>query len=102
MGKKSRSKGYRGENNLVNWFKSLGLRAERVPLSGATDYAKGDVDLYLEGRDAPLVGEVKLRAKFPKAWEDWLGENDFLYCKADRKEPFVVLPMRTFEELITK
>ena len=102
MSKASRDKGARREREFVNMFRDWGLKAQRVPLSGATEYAKGDIDLYLQGRDAPLVGEVKARAKPPKMVMDWLGENDFLLVKGDREKPFVVLPIRTFKELVSK
>ena len=63
MGKFSRDKGARRERELVDLFKSWGLHAERVPLSGA---AKGrfssDVDVYRIESDCPLCGEVKARA----------------------------------------
>lgn len=48
MGKMQRNKGARVERELVSQLKSEGWQAMRVPLSGATDYAKGDVDVWDE------------------------------------------------------
>ena len=102
MGKMQRNKGKRVELELVNLFKSWGLHAVRVPLSGATEYAKGDIDVYISQRDAPLVGEVKARRSGFKTVTDALGENDFLVIRIDQKPPLFVLPLETMKELLTK
>ena len=102
MGKMQRNKGKRVELEIVNLFKSWGLRAMRVPLSGATEYAKGEIDVYPKNRDAPLIGEVKARKSGYKTVIDALGENDFLVVRIDKKEPFFVLPLETMKELMTK
>ena len=51
MGKASRDKGLRRERAIVDLHNKCGLRAERVPLSGATHYRGNgaDVDLYVRG-----------------------------------------------------
>jgi|10_taG_2_1085330.scaffolds.fasta_scaffold01380_2 hypothetical protein len=102
MGKMQRDKGKRVELECVNLFKSWGLHSIRVPLSGATEYAKGDIDLYLTGRDAPLVGEVKARKSGFKQVTDALGENDFLVVRLDKREPIFILPVSTMKELLTR
>ncbi len=101
-GKPSRDKGLRRERETVAMFRDWGLKAERVPLSGATHYRNngGDVDVYKPGRDAPLVCEVKGRKTFPAYLAEWLGDNDFLILKGDRAEPMAVLPMRVLRELL--
>lgn len=48
MSKMQRNKGARIERELVAQLKSEGWQAMRVPLSGATTYAKGDVDVWDE------------------------------------------------------
>ncbi len=45
MGKLSRDKGANYERELVNAFKDRGLASQRVPLSGATSYAKNDIEV---------------------------------------------------------
>ena len=94
MGKSQRNKGYRGEYNLVRKLREAGLEAERVPLSGATDFKKGDI--VVEG----LTGEVKLRKNGFKMLYDWLEGNDFLAVKADRKEYLVVISLELFIKLL--
>lgn len=51
MGKASRDKGLRRERAIVQLHTACGLRAERVPLSGALRYQGNgaDVDLYVRG-----------------------------------------------------
>jgi len=103
MGKASRDKGARRERELVARFKSIGVHAERVPLSGAAGGSfSGDLDAYLAGTDAaPCVGELKARAGGEGfvTLERWLGDNDFLALHRDRAEPMLVLPWRTVERL---
>ena len=51
MGKPSRDKGLRRERAIVELHVKCGIRAERVPLSGALRYRGNgaDVDLYVRG-----------------------------------------------------
>jgi hypothetical protein len=104
MGKMQRDKGARREREVVNHWTSLGLKAARVPLSGAAggDYA-GDIDLYAFGVDeAPLVGEVKARAEGGgfKTISKWLGINDFLVLHEDHKDRLYVVPERIMRRLL--
>ena len=81
MGKASRDKGYRSEYNLVKILEKQGYNAVRVPLSGATTFAKGDIAVYLGMREIkvkgftvytkdPLILEVKSRKKdFKRIYE---------------------------------
>lgn len=104
MGKPSRDKGARREREIVAKHTAIGIRAERVPLSGAVKYQGGghDVDVYPAGREAPLVTEVKARGNGSgfKTITDWLGENDALFLMADRSEPLAVVPWRVWSELM--
>ncbi len=63
-GRAPRRKGDRAERLIVSLHRELGIKAERVPLSGAAGGSfSGDVDVYAYGSDAaPLVTEVKARA----------------------------------------
>lgn len=100
-GRHSRNKGYRYEAELVNAFKELGLKAVRVPLSGGTDYAKGDVEVIagFDGKTKYLC-EAKRRKNLPKWAVDCLGDNDALVMRGDRGESLVVLRFETFAELL--
>lgn len=106
MGKASRDKGARRERQIVDMHRAIGVRAERVPLSGAMKFRnteKTDVDVYARGTEAaPFVTEVKARASGEGfvTLERWLGENDALFLIRDRAEPLVVLPGSRWAELI--
>jgi len=102
MAKSQRDKGNRAELRIVRDHKALGIHA--VKRSGM--YIDGhDIDIYTRGPDeAPLVTECKARksnAGF-KFITDSLGENDALFVVIDRQEPLVVLPWRTWAEMVGK
>lgn len=106
MGKAQRDKGARNERAVVNFWRSVGIRADRVPLSGAHggEYA-GDVDLYAFGAaEAPLIGEVKARKDGGgfKQITKWLGLNDFLVLHEDKAHRLYVVPERVMERLIKR
>jgi hypothetical protein len=102
MGKASRDKGLRRERALVEIHLKSGLRAERVPLSGAARYRGNgaDVDLYVRGAE-PVKAEVKARAGGNgfRTLERWLGGNDALFLWRDRVAPLVVVPLHIWLEL---
>ena len=78
-----------------------GLHAQRVPLSGATEYAKGDVEVTA-GFDGKTIfrGECKRRAALPEWIDKALGENDFLAMREDRGKTLIVLRLETFGDLL--
>ena len=103
MGKKSRDKGNRRERELVKLFQSWGLKAERVPLSGAAKGSfAGDVDVYRVNADAPLCGECKAKANGFRQLYTWLEHDgaDYLALKADRKPWLFVVPEHVMRELL--
>jgi len=105
MGKSSRDKGLRRELAIVDIHMKSGLRAVRVPLSGAVRYRGNgaDVDLYVRGAE-PVKAEVKARGDGDgfKTLERWLDDNDALFLWRDRAEPFVVLPLRVWLEIANR
>ncbi len=94
LGMKSKRKGYRLEHELETILKNAGLNAKRVPLSGATQFQKGDI--IVEG----LVGESKGRGDGFKNIYKWLGDNDLLFIRADNKDWLAVVPMDLLIELL--
>lgn len=58
-GKYSRDKGARNERALVEYFTKLGYPARRIPLSGAMEGFKGDVEIDLPMQK--VHGELKSR-----------------------------------------
>jgi predicted nucleotidyltransferase len=106
MSKSQRDKGARREREIVNALRKHGIKAEKVPLSGAAKFRnteKSDVDCYVYGDDfAPWIGEVKARGsgKGFTLIKTWLGENDALYLIEDRADPLVVLPWERWIDLL--
>ena len=101
MGKASRDKGALYERELVNAFKKHGLQAQRVPLSGATGYAKNDIEV-IAGFDGKTVfsGEAKRRKELPQFFTSALEGADFAAFRQDRGETLIVLRLETFAQLL--
>ena len=109
MGSLSRTKGIATEREIVKLHKKIGLKAERVPLSGAMRYRQNahDVDIYLDPDGAPLVCQVKRRPAIgDKLLRDWLADADILFLRYDAEpgEPIpptlCVLPWSSWERLV--
>jgi Holliday junction resolvase len=106
-GARHRRKGARIEREIVERHKALGIHAERCPLSGASQFrgSAHDVDIYLFGRDeAPAVAEVKGRkngAGFATL-ERLLADYDCLFLRRNNADPLVVLPWRTWADIIER
>jgi len=98
----ARSKGCRIEREIVHLLQEAGIVAERVPLSGGQGGSyTGDVMVHglLCGS---LKCEVKARAGGDgfKTLEGWLGDNDLLFLRRDRRPPMVVMEMGTLLKLM--
>ena len=75
------------------------LDAKRVPLSGATNFAKGDV-VVSNDVDSWTI-EAKKRANGFRTIYRWLeGDCDLLVLGADRKPALAVLPLADFFDLL--
>jgi hypothetical protein len=95
----------RAARELVALHVGLGVKAERMPLSGAARYQgnRSDIDVYAFGPNAaPLVCEVKARKSGEEfaTLERWLGDADALFLGRDRVEPLVVLPWRIWARIV--
>ena len=108
MSKSQRDKGARRERELVEAHRSIGVKAERVPLSGAVKFRnteKTDVDIYVHGPEsAPWVTEVKARGSGEGfvTIKRWLSDADALFLVEDRQKPLVVLPWQRWTEILAK
>ncbi len=106
-GARHRRKGDRIERQVVDRHRTLGIHAERYPLSGASQFRGSghDVDLYLFGRDeVPAVVEVKSRkngAGFATL-ERWLGEYDALFLRRNNADPLIVLPWHLWIRILER
>lgn len=85
----------------------LGVRCERVPLSGAVRYQGNgaDIDLYLFGAETPpWLGECKARGGEKSGFvliERWLADADFLALWRDRAPPMIVLPWSRWQDILS-
>jgi hypothetical protein len=100
-----RNKGARRERELVAAHLDIGVKAERVRLSGAARYRgnAGDIDVYPWGPEGPpLCCQVKARAGGEgfATLERWLGDTDAVFLRRDRADPLVVLPWQTWARLV--
>jgi hypothetical protein len=106
MSRKQRRKGARIEREIVELRRGLGLRAEHVPLSGASRYQGNgaDVDIYLLPDGPPPCGEVKARVNGEgfATLERWLGDNDFLSLRRNNAPPIIVTPWRIWARLVVR
>lgn len=104
MGKMQRNKGARIEREIVHLHRDAGIRASRVPLSGACEGYKGDLTITMPNLPKlDLRGEVKARKNAAgfKVILGWLGDNDLLFLRQDgEREPHVVMPWRVYIELM--
>ena len=106
-GKASRDKGTRIEREFVDRHRTIGVHAERYPLSGASRFRGSghDVDIYAFGKgEAPLVAEVKSRANGEgfTTLEKWLGEFDVLFLRRNNADPLTVIPWRVWKRLLER
>ena len=101
-GRGAKNKGSNYERECVEYLKSYGIHAERVPLSGAAGGSySGDIDAYI-GRDNPIHRKLECKIR-KRAWSDlygWLKGNYALLIRANLKETLVVLPLKDFCELM--
>lgn len=95
-----RQKGSSFEREIVNYLREGDILAKRVPLSGATDFQKGDVVIHPRwAPDKPLVAECKRRAKLPTILEA-LGSHDMLFLREDRGEALVLMRLTLARDLL--
>lgn len=100
MGKFSKDKGTRGERDFVNRLNGQGIKARRVPLSGAMANYKNDIILDWLGNDADA--EVKIRADGFREIYKWIKPVKVLFIKANRQEGLAVVRLKDFSELLKK
>jgi Holliday junction resolvase len=90
----SRRKGATEERALVRYLQDRGFAAEKTSRTG---YRGSDISMPLLGVDRSC--EVKCRARGFRQLYDWLGGNDFLIVRSDRKPALVVIPLWLASEI---
>jgi hypothetical protein len=105
MPNRSRQKGDRFENACIKALADLGVKAERVPLSGGAIGGSFEDDLLVDVCGTTRHVECKTRKR---AWSDLFGwlhpqhhahEPYCLFIKADRTETLVVMSLADFATL---
>jgi hypothetical protein len=96
MSNRSRRKGARVENDIAHAIQRHGIPARKR--SGM--YIAGhDIDAVVRGRS--LRVEVKARATGFGTIYSWLGDNDALIVKADRRDPLVICRLALAASLVS-
>ncbi len=98
MSNRQKDKGNRVENQMVRLLLDADIPAQRIPLSGQVGgLFSGDIRIAEN-----YTAEVKARKNGEgfATIQRWLGENDFLFLKQDRKPPFVVMNWKLFTTLL--
>ena len=91
MGKASRSKGRRAENEFVAKLRFYGFPAKRVSEAGSPG---PDVEAF--GRQV----EVKRRAKLPVTLEKWRRDADIVAMREDLGHWMLYMPVEVFLDIL--
>ena len=101
-GKKSKRKGYTGEREIVQLLNKYGIKAERVPLSGAlkSEKMKGDIDCTINGELKKI--ESKRRKDGFRELYKFIEQDDcnYIFMRADRKDWIVAMTFGEWLELV--
>ncbi len=98
MPNRQKHKGNRVESQFVTLLHAADIPAQRIPLSGQVGgLFSGDIRI---GEN--YTAEVKARKNGEgfATIQRWLGENDFLFLKQDRKSPIVVMTWEMYIALM--
>ncbi len=90
----SYAKGARIEREIKALFEQAGFQVVRSAGSHT------DTDLYIYNKEIGISLEVQVKARKSLQVYAWLSSADALVLKADRKEPLIVMPLKTFLEVV--
>ena len=96
----NKQKGDRFEREIVDWFRSNGVHAERVPLSGAV---KGNYAADIRfGPTAGWRGECKrMKTGLTKIYDAMEQDDaDVVFLRADRKQTIVAMSLDSLLKLM--
>lgn len=94
-GKKSRNKGKRGEYEILRILKEHGFQAQRIPLSGATEFQKGDILM----EDKFLIEVKRKKSGYRKFYEELNGKFA-IFLREDRKDWLAVIRLHDLLNLL--
>ena len=105
IGRRSKRKGYAGENEVVKLLQRYGIEAERVPLSGALKSEKYSCDVHIPDVDKRV--EVKRRKSGLKTIQKWLQEDansNYIFFRedGDMEGWIVIMPYIELVELLKR
>lgn len=90
------------EREIVKRLNDIGLKSQRIPLSGSVGgNFQGDILIQ-----SPFGGTLRAEVKARKNGEGfvqllkWLGEHELLFLRKDNEEPVVVMKWELFEDLV--
>jgi Holliday junction resolvase len=99
----SKTKGSVFEREVVDLLQSLGLAAERVPLSGAVKGGSFDRDVTVPiGPGEDLKLECKRRARAFSTLYALLGDNDAVIVRDDRTAPLIIMRVPRWVEIVRR
>lgn len=104
IGKRAKKKGYAGEKEVVELLAKYGIKAERIPLSGALKTEKYSCDVVMA--DGKRI-EVKRRKSGLKTIKKWMEEDknsNYIFFREDGSSEgwIVIMPYLEFVELLQK
>lgn len=100
MPNRSKQKGDRAERAVVEFLRSYGFEAYRVPLSGSANGFKSDIELRLANQVLKLESKVQSTG-FSRIYK-WLEKSDLAILKADRKPALAVISLEHLANLIAQ
>ena len=92
----ARRKGSAFEREIRQQIRAIGIECKRVPLSGAAQGFKGD--LQLAGMTAECKRRKRSYSSLYQALEQG-GGSDLLFVRDDQRDSLVVMPFDTFASL---
>lgn len=104
-GKSSKAKGAAFEREVVLRFEEMGIKAQKMPLSGAIPGFEGDVTIWPANHiDFKMRVECKRRARGFGTIYSAMQQSDphMVVCRDDRKDEFYILPRETMKLVFEK
>lgn len=99
--RRSKSKGREGENEVVKLLAKYGIKAERVPLSGALKTEKYSCDVRLANGKRIEVKRRKTGMKTIKKWLEEDKNSNYVFFREDYGNWLVIMDVNEFIGLLS-